>query len=56
MGKLFAAGPVGPISQVEFLGSGSVADCHAWVVSLLIQVVEFIHRGVVHRRAYNVRA
>ena len=54
--KVLAQGQVGPVAQVEFLGLGGLQDFHAWVVSLYIQVAEFIRRVVIHRREHDVQA
>ena len=42
--------------QVELLGLGGLQDFHAWVVSLYIQVAEFIRRVVIHRSEHDVQA
>ena len=54
--KVLAGAPSGPLFQVEFLGSGGLEDCHAWVASLYNQVVDLIHNVVVHRKEHDIRA
>ena len=43
--QLLPQSPVGLLAQVE----------HAWVVSLYIQVAEFIRMVVIHRREHDVQ-
>ena len=54
--KILADGPAGPVTRLEFLGTGGLQDYHAWVVALYNQVVEFIRKVVIHRREHNIKA
>ena len=56
--KVLAAGPVGPVTQVEFLGLGGLQEYHAWVVAMYNQVVELILicNVVIHRKEHNIKA
>ena len=54
--KEFAAGPVGPVTHIEYLGTGGLREYHAWVVALHNHVIEFIRQTVIHRREHNIKA
>ena len=49
-------GPVGPLVQVAYLGSGGLQEFHTWVVTLCNLVVEFIRKVVSNRKEHHVRA
>ena len=54
--KVLTDSPVGPFSDLEFLGSGGLGEYHAWVVALYNRVGNYIRSVVIHRRDHNIKA
>ena len=54
--KVLASGPVGPFTELAFLGPGGMGEFHAWVVVLHDGVVGHIRRVVSRRREHGIRA